>query len=187
MSKRRTHPDQLDLFLHSGAVMLTNDVLDALRARDLERTMRSLERLRARTPAAERWVAGAAALAAAPLALAAYAAWRPGAYLVSLVLAQLLLFAAARAGAAAVAATTPAAGAARAAAAAATAIALLAEAPAAAVVGLLSDRTSLGRALAVLVPLALVLAAGAWIAAARHADRAARGPSSPRARGSPAV
>lgn len=47
MSKRRTHPDQLDLFLHSGAVMLTNDVLDALRARDLERTMRSLERLRA--------------------------------------------------------------------------------------------------------------------------------------------
>jgi len=148
---------------------------------------RSLERLRARTAAAERWVAGAAALAAAPLAIAAYAAWRPGAYLVSLVLAQLLLFAAARAGAAAVAATTPAAGAARAAAAAATAIALFAEAPAAAVVGLLSDRTSLGRALAVLVPLALVLAAGAWIAAARHADRAARGPSSPRARGSPAV
>lgn len=138
---------------------------------------RAVERLRARTPAAERWVAGVAALAAAPLALAAFVAWRPRAYLPALVLAQLLLFAAARAGAAAVAAAvaaaTPPGGAGRAAAAAALAVAVLAEAPAPALVGLLSDRTSLGRALAILVPLSLALGGGAWLAAARRAGRGA--------------
>jgi MFS family permease len=138
---------------------------------------RALARLRARTGAAERWIAGAGALAATPLALAAYVAWRPRAYLVSLVLAQVLLFAAARAGAAAVAASAPGPGAP---AAAAAAIVLLAEALAPPAVGLLSDRTSLSRALAVLVPLALALSAAAWIAAARHADRAGRGPAGPR-------
>jgi MFS family permease len=132
---------------------------------------RAVERLRTRTPAAEAWVAGVAAAAAAPLAIAAYAAWRPRAYLVSLVLAQLLLFAAARA-----AAALPAAGGIRA-AAATLAIAILAEAPAPAAVGLLSDRSSLGRALAVLVPAALAIAGGAWIALARAGSRAARGSS----------
>ncbi|HET8540780.1 MAG TPA: MFS transporter [Anaeromyxobacter sp.] len=136
---------------------------------------RAVERLRARTAAAERWVAGAAALAAAPLAVAAYAAWRPRAYLVSLVLAQLLLFAAAHAAAAAAAAPAGT----RAALAAAAAVALLAEAPAAALVGLLSDRTSLGRALAVLVPVALAVAGGAGIAGAWREDRAAGGPRGP--------
>ncbi len=142
---------------------------------------RAVDRLRARTGDAERWIAGAAALAAAPLAIAAYAAWHPRAYLASLVLAQLLLFAAVRAGAAAVAASTPTEGAGRAAAAAATAIALFAEAPAAAIVGFLSDWTSLGRALAVLVPLALALASAAWIASGWRGPRAARGPAAPRA------
>lgn len=47
MSERRTGPGQLDLFLHSGAVMLANDVVDALVARDGGRALDSLQRLRA--------------------------------------------------------------------------------------------------------------------------------------------
>ncbi len=47
MAKPRTHAGQLDLFLHSGAVMLANDVLDALLARDRGRAMKNLHRLRA--------------------------------------------------------------------------------------------------------------------------------------------
>lgn len=130
----------------------------------------ALERLRARTRAAERWLAAAAVLAAAPLAIAAYAAWRPRSYLVSLVLAQLLAFVALRAGAAALAAALPASSGAPA-AAAALAIAVLGEAPAAAVVGVTSDLSSLGRALATLVPVALALSGVAWLWLAWRARR----------------
>jgi predicted MFS family arabinose efflux permease len=137
------------------------------------------ERLRRRTREANLWVAGLAALAAAPLALAAFVAWRPGAYLVALVLALLLVFAAAGPASAAVAAATPAGERAGAAALGALAVRLLAEAPAPALVGLVSDRTSLGRALAVLVPAALLLAGAAWTSAAWRRERAARGSPAP--------
>lgn len=134
---------------------------------------RAVERLRGRMGAdAERWVAGAAALAAAPLAVMAYAGWRPRTYLVGLVLSQLLLFVAVSAGAAALAATVG--GPTRMAAAAAVALAMLAQAPGPWLVGLLSDRTSLGRALAVLAPLALAGAGAAWLSAASRAGRARR-------------
>ncbi|HEX9052297.1 MAG TPA: MFS transporter, partial [Anaeromyxobacter sp.] len=63
----------------------------------------------------------------------------------------------------------------------AIAVALLAEAPAPWIVGLVSDRSSLGRSLAILVPLALAIGGGAWLLGAWRARRAARGPSRPRA------
>jgi len=141
----------------------------------------AVDRLRPRLRQADLWVAGVAALAAAPLALVAFVAWRPGVYLVALVLALLLVFAAARPASAAIAAAIPPAERAGAAALAALAARLLAEAPAPALVGLVSDRTSLGRALAVIVPAALLLAGAAWTSAAWRGERAAPAPPAPRA------
>lgn len=137
------------------------------------------EALRRRLRAAELWVCGGATLAAAPLALVAFMAYRPSFYLVALVLAQLLLFASTGPVSAALANAVPPAERARAAAISLLAVHLLGDAPAPVLVGFLSDRTSLGRAVLV-VPAALLVAGAAWTWAAWRGERAARrGPAAP--------
>jgi hypothetical protein len=51
MTPRTSHPGQLDLFLHSGAVVFANDAIDALRKRDAARAADCLRRLFAEEPA----------------------------------------------------------------------------------------------------------------------------------------
>jgi MFS family permease len=129
--------------------------------------------LRPRLREAELWVSGIATLAAAPLALAVFTAYRPSLYLVALVLAQLLLFASTGPVNAAIVNAVPPAERASAVAISILAIHLLGDVPSPALVGFLSDRTSLGRAVLV-VPAALLVAGLVWTWAAWRGERAAR-------------
>jgi predicted MFS family arabinose efflux permease len=131
--------------------------------------------------AAELWVAGGAAAAAAPLAVAALTAHRPAVYLVALVAALLLLFASGAAARAAAAGAAPPADRAGAAAISVLAVQLLGEAPAPMILGMLSDLSSLDRAV-LIVPAAALAAGAIWAWAAWRGERGARARDQERAR-----
>jgi MFS family permease len=132
--------------------------------------------LRRRFREADLWVCGIATLAAAPLSLAVFLTWRPGFYLVALVAAQLLLFASTGPVNAAIVAEVPPAERASAVAISILGIHLLGDVPSPALIGFISDRSSLGRAVLV-VPVAILVAGLIWTWAAwRGETRAAGGP-----------
>lgn len=126
--------------------------------------------LRARLKEADLWISGIAALAAAPLAVAMLTAWRPALYLAALAAVQVLMFASASSVHAALRAKLPPAERAGAMATSLVAIELLGGVPAPALVGLVSDHSSLGRAL-LLVPAAALVAGAAWTYAAWRGER----------------
>lgn len=129
--------------------------------------------LRPRLREAELWVSGIATLAAAPLALLVFTGYRPGTYLVALVLAQLLLFASTGPVNAAIVNAVPPAERASAVAISILAIHLFGDVPSPALIGFVSDRSSLGRAVLV-VPAAILVAGAVWTYAAWRGERAAR-------------
>jgi MFS family permease len=130
--------------------------------------------LRRRFREADLWVCGISALAAAPAALAVFTTWRPGLYLAALVVAQLLLFASTGPVNAAIVATVPPAERASAVALSILGIHLLGDVPSPWLIGFISDRSSLGRAVLV-VPAAILAAGGIWTYAAWRGERRARG------------
>jgi predicted MFS family arabinose efflux permease len=128
------------------------------------------ERLRRRLAEADLWVCGISALAAAPAALAAFTAWHPGLYLAALVVAQLLLFASTAPASAAIVAAAPPAERAGGVALSILAIHLLGDVPSPWLIGLVSDHSSLGRAVLV-VPVAILAAGAIWTYAAWRGER----------------
>jgi predicted MFS family arabinose efflux permease len=133
-----------------------------------------LDLFRRRLREADLWFSGAAMLAAAPLALVVFLAHRPGLYLAALVLTELCLFASAGPAHAAVIAAVPVAERAAGAALTGLAIGMAGDVPAAALIGALSDRTSLGRA-ALLVPAAMGVSGMVWTWTAWRGERAPAG------------
>jgi len=129
--------------------------------------------LRRRFREADLWVSGIATLAAAPLSLGVFTAYRPSLYLVSLVLAQLLLFASTGPVNSAIVNAVPPAERASAVAISILAIHLLGDVPSPTLIGFLSDRSSLGRAVMV-VPAAILVSGIVWTWAAWRGERAAR-------------
>jgi MFS family permease len=129
--------------------------------------------LRRRLREADLWVSGVATLAAAPVALAAFMTYRPALYLVALVVAQLLLFASTGPVNTAIVNAVPPAERASAVAISILAIHLFGDVPSPALIGFLSDRSSLGRAVLV-VPVAILAAGLVWTWAAWKGERAAR-------------
>lgn len=129
--------------------------------------------LRKRLRRPEAWVAAGATLAAAPLALAVLFAARPALYLAALVGVLGLLAAAVGPLVATVVATAPIPDRAAALAVALVAFRLAGDAPAAAIVGAISDAASLWWAL-LAVPAALLVAGGLFGLAASSLERAAR-------------
>jgi len=128
--------------------------------------------LRRRLREADLWLCGIATLAAAPLALVVFAVHRPGVYLPALILAQLLLFASSGPVNAAVMNVVPPAERATASAMTILAIHVLGDLPSPTLIGALSDRTSLGRAV-LIVPLAIAVAGAIWTFAALRGERLA--------------
>jgi MFS family permease len=126
--------------------------------------------LRKRFKEADLWVCGIATLAAAPATLAVFTTWRPGLYLVALVVAQLLLFASTGPVNAAIVAEVPPAERASAVAISILGIHLLGDVPSPALIGFISDRASLGRAVLV-VPVAVLVAGIVWTYAAWRGER----------------
>jgi MFS family permease len=129
--------------------------------------------LRRRFRQADLWVSGASALLAVPAILVVFMTWRPGLYLAALVLAQLMLFASTGPVNAAIVAEVPPAERASAVALSILAIHLLGDVPSPWLIGFISDRSSLGRAVMV-VPVATLVAGLVWIYAAWRGERAAR-------------
>jgi MFS family permease len=129
--------------------------------------------LRPRLKEADLWVCGASALAAVPATLVVFMTWRPGLYLAALVFAQLMLFASTGPVNAAIVAEVPPAERASAVALSILAIHLLGDVPSPWLIGYLSDRSSLGRAVLV-VPVATLAAGVIWTWAAWRGERAAR-------------
>ena len=127
--------------------------------------------LRRRFREADLWVCGASALAAVPATLVVFLTWRPGLYLAALVVAQLLIFASTGPVNAAIVAEVPPAERASAVALSILAIHLLGDVPAPWLIGFLSDRSSLGRAVMV-VPVATLAAGLIWTWAAWRGERA---------------
>lgn len=130
--------------------------------------------LRTRRREADLWVCGLATLAAAPLALTVFLTWRPGLYLTALIVAQLLLFASSGPVNAAIMNVVPPAERATAAALSILAIHVFGDLPSPMLIGVLSDRSSLGRAV-LIVPAALVVSGAIWTFAAWRGERRARG------------
>jgi MFS family permease len=126
--------------------------------------------LRKRLKEADLWVCGVSALAAVPAAVVAFTTWRPGLYLVALVLAQLLLFASTGPVNAAIVAEIPPAERASAMAMSILAIHLLGDVPSPWLIGFISDLTSLGRAV-LIVPVAILAAGAIWTYAAWRGER----------------
>ncbi|HEY6002555.1 MAG TPA: MFS transporter [Anaeromyxobacter sp.] len=133
--------------------------------------------LRRRFREADLWVSGIATLAAAPLALAVFLTYRPGLYLVALVAAQLLLFASTGPVNAAIVNAVAPAERASAVAISILAIHVLGDVPSPTLIGILSDRSSLGRAVLV-VPAAILVSGIVWTYAAWRGERAARAAAS---------
>jgi hypothetical protein len=96
--------------------------------------------------------------------------WRPAFYLLALVAAQLLLFASTGPVNAAIVAEVPPAERASAMAMSILAIHVLGDVPSPALIGVLSDRSSLGRAVLV-VPVAILVAGLVWTYAAWRGER----------------
>jgi MFS family permease len=130
--------------------------------------------LRRRLREADLWVCGIATLAAAPVSLAVFMTWRPGVYIVALVVAQLLLFASTGPVNAAIVAEIPPAERASAVAISILAIHLLGDVPSPWLIGFISDRSSLGRAVLV-VPAAILVSGLVWTWAAWRGERRAAG------------
>jgi len=126
--------------------------------------------LRRRFREADLWVCGASALAAVPATLVVFLTWRPGLYLAALVVAQLLIFASTGPVNAAIVAEVPPAERASAVALSILAIHLLGDVPSPWLIGFLSDRSSLGRAVMV-VPVATLAAGIIWTYAAWRGER----------------
>lgn len=127
--------------------------------------------LRRRFREADLWVSGIATLAAAPLALVVFATYRPGVYLVALVLAQLFLFASTGPVNSAIVNVVAPAERASAVAISILAIHLFGDVPSPTLIGFLSDRSSLGRAVFV-VPAAILISGIVWTWAAWRGERA---------------
>ncbi len=132
--------------------------------------------LRRRFREADLWVSGIATLAAAPLALLVFVTYRPAFYLVALVAAQLLLFASTGPVNAAIVNAVPPAERASAVAISILAIHVLGDVPSPTLIGFLSDRSSLGRAVLV-VPAAILVAGLVWTWAAWRGERAGPRPA----------
>jgi MFS family permease len=128
--------------------------------------------LRKRLKEADLWVSGIATLAAVPATLVVFLSWRPGIYLTALIVAQLLLFASTGPVNAAIVAEVPPAERASAVALSILAIHLFGDVPSPALIGFLSDRSSLGRAVLV-VPVAVLAAGAIWTWAAWRGERGA--------------
>jgi MFS transporter, Spinster family, sphingosine-1-phosphate transporter len=129
--------------------------------------------LRRRFKEADLWVCGITTLAAAPLALAAFVAYRPAAYVLALVAAQLLLFASTGPVNAAIVNAVAPAERASAVALSILAIHVLGDVPSPMLIGILSDRYWLGRAVLV-VPVAILISGIIWTWAAWRGERGAR-------------
>jgi len=129
--------------------------------------------VRKRWREADLWVCGISALCAAPLSLAVFTTGRPAFYLVALVAAQLLLFASTGPVNAAIIAAVPPAERASAVAISILTIHLLGDVPSPALIGFISDRSSLGRAV-LIVPVAVLVAGCVWTYAAWRGERTAR-------------
>lgn len=129
--------------------------------------------LRRRFKAADLWVSGASALLAVPATLVVFMTWRPGLYLAALVFAQLMLFASTGPVNAAIVAEVPPAERASAVALSILAIHLLGDVPSPWLIGFISDRSSLGRAVLV-VPVATLAAGLIWLYAAWRGERSER-------------
>ena len=129
--------------------------------------------LRRRFAQADLWVCGISTLAAAPVTLAVFTTWRPGFYLVALVVALLLLFASTGPVNAAIVAEVSPAERASAVAISILSIHLLGDVFSPPLIGFLSDRSSLGRAVLV-VPAAVLVSGLIWTFAAWRGERAAR-------------
>jgi MFS family permease len=126
--------------------------------------------LRRRFREADLWVSGIATLAAAPLALVVFVTYRPALYLVALVAAQLLLFASTGPVNAAIVNAVPPVERASAVAISILTIHVLGDVPSPTLIGFLSDRSSLGRAVLV-VPAAVLVAGLVWTWAAWRGER----------------
>jgi MFS family permease len=129
--------------------------------------------LRRRFRQADLWVSGASALLAVPAILVVFTTWRPGLYLGALVFAQLMLFASTGPVNAAIVAEVPPAERASAVALSILTIHLLGDVPSPWLIGFISDRSSLGRAVMV-VPVATLVAGVIWTSAAWRGERRAR-------------
>ena len=129
--------------------------------------------LRRRFRQADLWVSGASALLAVPAILVVFMTWRPGLYLAALVVAQLMLFASTGPVNAAIVAEVAPAERASAVALSILGIHLLGDVPSPWLIGFISDRSSLGRAVMV-VPVATLVAGLVWTYAAWRGERGAR-------------
>jgi MFS transporter, Spinster family, sphingosine-1-phosphate transporter len=129
--------------------------------------------LRRRLKEADLWLSGIATLAAAPLALAVFTVHRPAIYLTTLILAQLLLFATSGPVNAAIVNVVPPSERASAVALSILAIHILGDVPSPAIIGALSDHSSLGRGVLV-VPAAIAVAGLIWTWAAWTGERNGR-------------
>lgn len=128
--------------------------------------------LRRRRREADLWVSGIATLLAAPLSLMVFLTWRPGLYLSALIAAQLLLFASSGPINAALMNVVPPAERATAAALSILAIHVFGDLPSPTLIGVLSDHSSLGRAV-LIVPAAILVSGAIWTWAAWRGERAA--------------
>ncbi len=129
--------------------------------------------LRRRFREADLWVSGIATLAAAPLALAVFTTYRPALYLLALVAAQLLLFASTGPVNSAIVNAVSPVERASAVAISILAIHVLGDVPSPILIGVISDRSSLGRAVLV-VPAAVLVSGLIWTYAAWRGERTAR-------------
>jgi MFS transporter, Spinster family, sphingosine-1-phosphate transporter len=129
--------------------------------------------LRRRFREADLWVCGITTLAAAPLALLVFTTYRPFVYLAALLAAQLLLFASTGPVNAAIVNAVAPAERASAVAISILSIHLLGDVPSPSLIGLISDRTSLGRAV-LIVPVAILVSGVIWTYAAWRGERMAR-------------
>jgi MFS family permease len=133
--------------------------------------------LRRRFKAADLWVCGVSTLCAVPFAVAAFTTWRPVYFFTALILAQLLLFASTGPVNAAIVAEVAPSERASAVAISILAIHLLGDVPSPALIGLVSDWTSLGRAV-LIVPVAVLVSGIVWTWGAWRGERAARAAAS---------
>jgi MFS family permease len=129
--------------------------------------------LRKKLEQADLWVCGISTLAAAPIVLLAFTTWRPAFYLPALVIALLLLFASTGPVNAAIVAEVAPAERASAVAISILSIHLLGDVLSPPLIGFISDRSSLGRAVLV-VPVAVLASGVIWTYAAWRGERAAR-------------
>jgi len=134
------------------------------------------DRLLSRTRQAYLWLSGLATLVAAPLALLALAAAAPAVYWTSIVAAELLLFASTGLINSAIINVVPPATRATAVAVSILAIHLFGDVPSPTIIGVISDVSSLARAV-LIIPVAVLVAGVIWTYAAWRGERAGGEPT----------